>query len=84
MAAQSGFLRGPQLRADPVGDAMDCSIPFRRGAGEEREHVLHLRHGFAICCNASVTDRGVIIVVHIWERCKAATAIRCLEADRGC
>jgi hypothetical protein len=30
--------------AEPVGDAMDRSIPFRRGAGEELEHVLHLRH----------------------------------------
>ena len=24
---------------------MDRSIPFRRGAGEKLEHVLHLRHG---------------------------------------
>jgi hypothetical protein len=29
--------------AEPVGEAMDRSIPFRRGAGEELEHVLHLR-----------------------------------------
>ena len=31
---------------DPLGEAMDRSIPFGRGAGEELEHVLHLRHDF--------------------------------------
>ena len=49
MAAQSSPLREPQLRADPVGEAMDRSIPFRRGAGEELEHVLHVRHNLE--CN---------------------------------
>ena len=34
----------PQFRADPVGEAIDRSIPFGRGARKELEHVLHLRH----------------------------------------
>jgi hypothetical protein len=31
MAAQSSPLREPQLRPDPVGEAMDRSIPLRSG-----------------------------------------------------
>jgi hypothetical protein len=50
MAAQSIFLRGPQLRPDPVGESMDRRIPFRRGACEELEHVL--RHCQVNLCRA--------------------------------
>jgi len=34
----------PEFRTDPVGEATDRSITLGRGAGEELEHVLHLRH----------------------------------------
>ena len=33
----------PEFRTGPIGEATDRSIPFGRGAGEELEHVLHLR-----------------------------------------
>ena len=34
----------PEFRTGPVGEATDRCIPFGRGAGQELEHVLHLRH----------------------------------------
>jgi len=34
----------PEFRANPVGEATDRSIRLGRGAGQELEDVLHLRH----------------------------------------
>src|SRR5689334_2440714 len=55
--SRSGYAR-PSTQAEfwagPVGEAVDRSIPFRRGAGEKLEHVLHLRHDLERHINAGL------------------------------